>query len=226
MEVWKSSYTPHDELMEILKGQRVWVGVDLSKCIDLTAVGFSFRLGDGDYACIAHGFLPEDTIADHTKKDRVPYREWSKKGWLTVTPGGVTDDGCIAKYIYDTVDKYGWRVQEICFDPWNARQLAGIMDERRYTCVEVRQGTKTLSEPTKKFRDYILRGKMYHEENRLFDWCLSNCIEFADSNDNIKLTKRTRNNVRRIDLVAAYLNAFSRAYTGEVKPAIFREVVL
>lgn len=45
-----------------------------------------------------------------------------------------------------------------------------------YTCVEVRQGMMTLSEPTKSFRENAYQGNILHFENPLLDWSISNAV--------------------------------------------------
>lgn len=45
-----------------LKNRECYVGIDLSKTIDLTAASFVFPLDDGRVAVESHGFMPEDTF--------------------------------------------------------------------------------------------------------------------------------------------------------------------
>ena len=61
---------------------------------------------------------------------------------------------------------------------------------------------RTLSEPTKAFREEAYRGNILHEPNPLLDWAISNAV-----------TKRDH----RIDPIAAVINAFSRAYVAELE---------
>ena len=50
-----------------------------------------------------------------------------------------------------------------------------------------------------------------HPGNPLLTWCLANAVEVADTNENIKLSKKNVMDNRRIDAIAAVLNAFVRA---------------
>ena len=67
-----------------LTGKEVYVGVDLSKRIDLTAVSWIFPIGDKFYVR-SHGFLPKETLAEKRHTDRVPYDLWIEEGHLTAT---------------------------------------------------------------------------------------------------------------------------------------------
>ena len=114
-------------------------------------------------------------------------------------------------------DENGWKTKEFCDDPWGARQLANVLDDK-LTCVEVRQGMQTLSEPTKKFRELVIQGKIVHDGSPLLTWALSNAMEVADDKENIKLSKKHKDDSQRIDPIAAVLNAFTRAYVPSAKP--------
>lgn len=195
-----------------LYGRPAYVGIDLSKRIDLTAAGIIVPI-DVDsifrYVVRAHGFIPEDTVAVHEKTDKVPYRAWAKAGYLTITPGDVVDYRFIEAWIHETTDDLGVNVKELCYDPYNATHFAQDFDAQGITTVEVRQGMRTLSEPTKAFREEAYRGNILHEPNPLLDWAISNAVTKRDHNENIILDKEKSTN--RIDPIAAVINAFSRA---------------
>lgn len=195
-----------------LYGRSAYVGIDLSKRIDLTAAGIIVPIDDDSavqYVVRAHGFIPEDTVAVHEKTDKVPYRAWAKAGYLTITPGDVVDYRFIESWIHEATDDLGVNVKELCYDPYNATHFAQDFDAQGITTVEVRQGMRTLSEPTKAFREEAYRGNILHEPNPLLDWAVSNAVTKRDHNENIILDKEKSTN--RIDPIAAVINAFSRA---------------
>ena len=211
MAKWKE----RGAIMEIpvdLYGKSAYVGIDLSKRIDLTAAAIILPIdvnGAVQYVVRAHGFIPEDTVAVHEKTDKVPYRAWAKSGYLTITPGDVVDYRFIESWIHETTDDLGVNVKELCYDPYNATHFAQDFDAQGIMTVEVRQGMRTLSEPTKAFREEAYRGNILHEPNPLLDWAISNAVTKRDHNENIILDKEKSTN--RIDPIAAVINAFSRA---------------
>jgi phage terminase large subunit-like protein len=199
--------------MPDLTGRMVYVGVDLSAKIDLTSVGFEIPLSDGCFAVLSHSFMPEDTLRAKMQTDKVPYDQWVKQGYITVTPGAVVDYQFVKQYIKDQVARYKWEVQEICFDPWNATQFATDMQDEGYTCVEIVQGRKTMAEPTPNFREMVYQGKIIHDGNPVLTWAIGNAITRMDHNQNIMLDKAKSR--QRIDPVAALMNAHVRAMVGE-----------
>src|SRR5690606_11415082 len=115
----------------------------------------------------------------------------------------------IIDWIETQVAKHGWQVREICGDPWNATQFAIEMQRRGYTFVEITQGIRTLSEPTKDFRERVLRGEIIHDGSPVLTWAMANAIERSDHNGNIMLDKAKSR--EKIDPVAALMNAHTRA---------------
>jgi phage terminase large subunit-like protein len=206
MDKWKACGT---EQLPDLQGRECFVGIDLSKKIDLTSVGFVFPLGDGRFVVLSHSFLPEDTLDAKRRTDKVPYDLWIRQGWITTTPGAVVDYQFIKSYIKHQAEKNGWIIREICYDPYNATQFAQDMDAEGYLTVEIRQGFRTLSEPTKNFRELVLDGKIIHDNNPVLTWALGNAVIRQDHNENIMLDKDKSTD--RIDPAAAVINAHVRA---------------
>ncbi|RPK06524.1 hypothetical protein BSBH6_00147 [Bacillus subtilis] len=192
-----------------LKNRECYVGIDLSKTIDLTAASFIFPLDDGSFAVESHGFMPEDTFHERMKTDNVPYDLWKNKGWLTTTDGAVVDYDYIRAYIKKMEKENGWRIKEIGYDPYNATQFAQQMEADGYTMVEIRQGVATLSEPTKDFRAKVKAKKIIHPKNDLLTWAMGNAVTKMDAQENIMLDKSK--STQRIDPAAALINAYVRA---------------
>jgi phage terminase large subunit-like protein len=211
LEDWDKLAISREEFLVLTKDLACNVGIDLSKKIDLTADGFVFALPDGRIAVTAHGFMPQAGLASHEKSDKTAtYPEWAAAGWLTLTPGSVTDYAFIQSHIQDMELQNGWRVHELCFDPYNATHFANEMADQGYTTVEIRQGVQTLSEPTKLFRDLVATGKLVHDGSPLLRWCIGNAVTMQDNNENIRISKKQINDSRRVDLLAAVLDAVVR----------------
>ncbi|MFE7494931.1 terminase TerL endonuclease subunit, partial [Bacillus velezensis] len=191
------------------KNRECYVGIDLSKTIDLTAASFIFPLDDGSFAVDSHGFMPEDTFHERMNTDKVPYDVWEKKNWLTTTDGAVVDYDYIRAYIKKMEKEHGWRIKEIGYDPYNATQFAQQMEADGYVMVEIRQGVATLSEPTKDFRAKVKSKKIIHPKNDLLTWAMGNTVTKVDAQENIMLDKSK--STQRIDPAAALVNAYVRA---------------
>lgn len=207
MQAW-SDCGKHESLPD-LYGKECYVGIDLSKRIDLTAASFEFQLENGMFFVTSHGFMPEDTFHERMKTDRVPYDLWVKKGWLTLTDGAVVDYDYIRAYIKRLEEEKGWKIKEIGYDPYNATQFAQQMEADGYVMIEIRQGVQTLSEPTKDFREKVKARKVIHDNNDLLTWAMGNTVTKIDAQENIMLDKSKSS--QRIDPAAALINAHVRA---------------
>lgn len=60
----------------------------------------------------------------------------------------------------------------------------------------------------------VLSGRIVAEYSPLFEWCLSNAEEVRNSNGDIKISKRNKDDTQRIDPVAALMNALTRLLTS------------
>lgn len=207
IDKWDALAVSREEFAQLVRGRMCLVGVDLSKKHDLTADGFVFSLDDGRIAVCARGFIPEESIASHEKTDRIPYREWVRAGWAMATPGAVVDYRAVREHVIKTAKDNAWAIHQVCFDNWNATQFAVEMADMGYTMVEIAQNMKNLNEPTKTFRELVLAGKIVHDGSPLLRWCILNAEEIVDSKENLMLTKKHSGETRRIDLLAAILDA-------------------
>jgi phage terminase large subunit-like protein len=81
--------------------------------------------------------------------------------------------------------------------------------EDGFTVVEIRQGYKTLSPPTKELETLVLSKRLVHGGHPVLTWCASNVAVETDPAGNIKPSKRRARD--RIDGVAALVTALSRA---------------
>lgn len=102
-----------------------------------------------------------------------------------------------------------FELREICFDPWNSRQISASLVTKGYICVEIRQGFATLSEPSKKLLELVVSGKLHHGAHPIMRWNAS-CLTTRENNDNLMFTKPERSrSSSRIDGIAATVNRSS-----------------
>lgn len=209
MGKWKACAASEDNPMPDLAGKECYIGVDLSSKIDLTSVAVEFPLGDNRFALVTHSFIPADKLRERLSVDKMPYDLWASQGWLTEIPGAVVDQQAIIDWIEAEAEEHGWLVQEVCVDPWNATQFSIDLQKLGYTAVEITQGIRTLSEPTKNFRERVLQGEIIHDGSPVTAWAMGNAVTRQDHNANMMLDKaRSRD---RIDPAAAIMNAHTRA---------------
>jgi phage terminase large subunit-like protein len=207
------------DLMARFGGKECWAGVDLSMTTDLSAVSLVFPDEDEGYDVLAFFWMPEEAVRQRERRDGMPYGRWAEQGWIELSPGNVIDYRDIMQrieWVYDAFD-----LREVCFDPWNSRQISVPLIEQGIACVEVRQGMASLSEPSKKLLELVAAGKLRHGGNPVLRWNAS-CLATKESNDNLMFSKPERSkNSARIDGIAATVNAMSRAITGKAQRSIY-----
>lgn len=206
MNMWierKDAYFPlnkwNTDPLPITDGTDCYIGVDLSSKLDITSVTAVFPLEDEKYAVLNHNFMPGDNIAVREKQDQVPYTRWAKLGFITLIPGDVIDIEYLYNYIIELSSRF--KINSIGFDPWNATALMTKTANAGLPTVEVRQGYKTLSEPTKYIKELIIQGKFITGDNPVMKWAAANCVAKYDSAENVLLDKSK--SIQRIDPIAS-----------------------
>jgi phage terminase large subunit-like protein len=217
--IWEKGNISFD--VESLKGLRCFGGLDLSNKWDLTAFVLIFPPQDGieKYIILPRFFCPQDTIAQRSRSDAVHYELWQQQGFITATPGNVIDEAFIRQAIIDADSIY--QIEEIGFDPWNATALtvdlfnnygfAKFDGSSRF--VEMRQGYKTLSEPTKDFRAKAMQGRIIHGGHPVLSWNVDNMVVRSDANENVAPDKDKA--TERIDGAVAAIMAWGRCIFSE-----------
>jgi len=205
---------PHD-LMKRFIERRCWVGVDLSMTTDLSAVAFVFPLEDDAYDVLPFFWLPENGIRKRELRDGMPYGRWIDQGFMESCPGDVIDYREVKARLEWGAEVFD--VEEMCFDPWNSRQLSVPLIEAGHHCVEIRQGMLSLSEPSKKLLELVVSGKLHHGGHPVLRWNAT-CVTSNEKNDNLTFTKPERSkNSSRIDGISATVTALARAIAAMPK---------
>ena len=197
---------------EDLIGKKCYAAGDLSVRNDLASVVFEFPLSDGYFAVLHHDFIPEDKIFDNSQKHHIDYQRYIDMGYITATPGNAVDFDYIEDYILRMREKYD--ILEVCLDPWNATQLMSHLIDEGMKVVEVRQGFKTLSEPTKELGITIEDRKLIHFDDPMLKWAVGNTVVTFDENGNVRPNKAK--SINKIDPAMALIIAHTRAYTHEL----------
>lgn len=178
-----------------------WAGVDLSATSDLTACALMFPRDDGTVHFLLRYYLPEAALEE--KRFRVLYGGWQRAGWLTVTPGNVTDYDYILNDIADVMGVCN--VQSVGYDPWNATQFVLNAQERGVPMEQYSQTIGNYNRPTKELERLMLAGKVVMGNNGVTRHCFRNVVLARDRNGNVKPSKQF--DEKKIDGVIAMLTA-------------------
>lgn len=198
-----------------LKGRECYGGLDLGSTSDLTALAWVFPDGDS-FDVLLRCWAPEDSVAALDDRTARAASTWVKQGWLTTTPGNVTDYDFIEAQIDRDRDRY--LVQEIAYDRWNAQQLVNNLVSAGAPMVTMGQGFASMSAPTKDLQRLVLIGTpekpiIRHGGNPLMRWMVDNFAVAMDPAGNIKPDKANAGD--KIDGVVALIMALSRALAAK-----------
>ncbi|EJF00898.1 terminase large subunit [Liquorilactobacillus mali] len=191
-----------------LNNRDIYIGVDLSKSNDLTAVSWIIPTGDGHFYCDSHSWIGTKYGLDSKiKRDGIDYRSMERAKECTITrlESGIIDYDAVFEYIQSIIGKYNFRVKAIAYDPYNFDALLTKFEKANYPLFEVRQGTKTLNIPTRDFREKLYDGKIQHNGNKILAYAVNNAILKVDNNG-WQIDKARNSN--RIDPIAALINAY------------------
>jgi phage terminase large subunit-like protein len=189
-----------------MEGLTCYAGLDLAKTRDFTAIAYLFppQAHFDRYRVIMRYFLPEDSAADLIRKDMVPYFDWRDQGYITLTPGNVTD----LDYIFDVIlqDHALFNLVGMSYDPWNATHLATKLVAEEVKMNEFRQNTSTFNEPITTMEKIILSGDLDHGNHPVLSWNFGNVVLLRDANGNVKFNKNKSRS--KIDGAVALAEAF------------------
>jgi phage terminase large subunit-like protein len=178
---WRACRTDIDP--DSLKGQWCFVGLDLASVRDIAAMTFIFPGEDASYTVWPHLFMPQSRIEEKGRHDGVPYRRWKQEGHLSTTPGKTLDYAFIRQRLIDLREE-GYKVQAVGYDPWSAEETAHVLSGEGFDMVEVRQGYRSMSEPSKAFERLVIEHKIRHGGNPAMDWMVSNLMWMSDPKGN------------------------------------------
>lgn len=197
-----------------LKGRECFGGLDLGSTSDLTALAWVFPDGDA-FDVVLRCWAPEDSVASLDDRTARAASGWVKSGWLTTTPGNVTDYDFIEAQI--DRDRDDFLVRGIAYDRWNAQQLVNNLVSAGAPMVTMGQGFASMSAPTKDFQRLVLTGTperpiIRHGGNPLLRWMIDNLAVAMDPAGNVKPDKANAGD--KIDGAVALIMALGRALSA------------
>lgn len=189
-----------DLKLEDFKGEQCFIGVDLAAVSDLTALSFMIPKNDKLYF-ITKYYLPNSALYDNSNAEL--YKEWKRKGYLTITDGNVTDYDYILRDILKANSEVF--IYKIAYDSYNATQWAIDATTEGLPLEPYSQALWSFNRPTKELERLIKSGKVIIDNNEITRWCFSNVTLKSDHNENIKPVKGS--DMQKIDGVISMIEA-------------------
>lgn len=210
MNDWQEGYTSEEFN---IKGRDVYIGVDLSRSEDLTALSFIYPLDDKKYFVDSHVFVGfKNSIYEKSKRDKIDYEKLVNTHMATLTSAssGIIDPEQVVNWLIDFIDDNELNVKAICYDPWESSYFVTKMEkETGHPLIEVAQNYKALGPVLKQFRLDVFEKRIKHNNNPNLNLAIGNAITKTDNNNMMILDKRT--NRHKIDALVSLITGYSQA---------------
>ncbi|SIR00147.1 terminase large subunit [Pseudacidovorax sp. RU35E] len=204
----------------MLRKRRCFGGLDLASTRDLTAFVLIFPPDeeDGEWHVLVWTWCPQAKVDVQEHDDVAAYKRWAEEGWLTPTPGDVTDYAPVKEAILQAVQDFD--VESIGFDPWNAQQLCNALMDAGVPLVEIPQNTGGMYPGSKLLEALVYSRRLRHSGNPVLRYCAMNVALLFDTNGNYRPDKKKSQQRGRIDCVVALVMALSRFVKTDGEPDV------
>jgi phage terminase large subunit-like protein len=217
MDKWNACGSPdpkwwRDSTIQRLRGRPCIGGLDLGITSDLTALALLFRDKSEEddlekFTVLPFYWVPRESAAKRTRRDRVPYETWINQGYIFPTEGDVTDYDKVRADINDLAGTFG--IEELAVDRlFQGAQLCTQLMGDGITVIAFGQGFYSMASPTKRLLDIILAGDLAHGSNPVLRWNASNASTEQDAAGNLKFSKKK--SVEKIDGLIALTMALGQ----------------
>lgn len=210
-----------------ITGQRVWFGIDVGKSSDLYAISWLIPQ-EGYWYANSYAFVATKYGLDaKIKADRLDYRRLQDLGQCEITEleSGIIDVERVYQWLDDFITQNDLDVQGICFDPAQYGSLLTQIEKNHpeWEQISIRQGTLTLSMPTKQFRDDVLDHRIKHPNNEILSGAIANAVLKSDNNG-VRIDKNKYAN--KIDALDALLDAYAVCFREDIDNYLTSEDIL
>ena len=216
MDTWDASAgvaRSQDPIVAELQARECWAGLDLASVRDLTALLLAFPNDDGSVEVLARFYCPQRGIVERSRRDKVPYLEWSQQGWLTTTPGDSVDTDFIRADVARLAEHY--KIKRITYDRWGMPTLSVQLVSDGYKMAPIAQSISALNGGTQELERLLVDGKLRHGGNPILRWMASHVTTEEDGRGYIKPDKKA--STERIDGIVALVMALHGVIDGRAR---------
>lgn len=166
----------------------VYGGLDLSATTDLTALVLTNRRG-GVVHVRPYFWMPQDSVAEASRRDKAPYDVWVREGLLRTTPGRVIDYDFVARDIGQICS--GLSIARIGFDRWRMDRMQQALSRQgvELPLEPFGQGYMSMSPALDALEADLLAERVRHGGHPVLAMCAANAVAVSDPAGNRKLDK-------------------------------------
>jgi phage terminase large subunit-like protein len=189
-------------------GQSCYAGLDLSRTTDLTAFAMLYPQEDGTLDVFVEFWLPKDNLKQAEDRDRAPYPEWYRQGYIHATPGKTIGyDWVFARIAQINAET---PIRMMGYDRYKKEEMdAEIIRQGHdnFPAKEVGQGVISMNPAINRLEELIITERIRFHYNPILRWNVQSVVTESDAAGNRKFTKAK--STGRIDGIQAVANAIS-----------------
>jgi phage terminase large subunit-like protein len=214
-EDWKAAES--DYTLEAFRGKKVIAAFDLSATTDLTSCVFLQQDG-GENLSWPMFWIPEEGLADRAHKDKVPYDDWVRKGFVFTTPGKAINKDFVVKHVAEILGKYDIEIVKAPYDRYKIDTINSACGREGVTwpLEPFGQGYVSMGQAVDSFETSLVEGTFRHPGNPCFTWCAANAVYETNPAGDRKPDKSKATG--RIDGFVALIMCFGVIEKAEPQP--------
>lgn len=162
-----------------LKGSYCVCGLDLSQTVDLSAA-VALIEKNGVLNVLAHFWLPSEKVEEATARDGVPYWQYVKRGFLSLSGDNFIDYHDIYDWFQNLISEYELYPLKVGYDRYSSQYLIQALEGSGYQCDDVFQGVN-LWPVLQEMEGEIKNKKVYIGDNDLLKMHLLNAAIKMDA---------------------------------------------
>ena len=186
-------------------------GIDLSQTTDLTSACVVIE-EEGILWVHSHFWLPANRLEEATKRDKIPYEIYLRKGFLSLSGEEFINNDDVLHWFMDLVKQYRLFPLKLGVDRWSAQDLVQKLKQKSFHTEMVTQGFN-LSGVMDTFEGLLREGRIRDmDDNDLLKIHLADAAQQQESSTQYahprkKLVKISKN--AHVDGMAALLDALA-----------------
>lgn len=231
LNIWQKSSQPwkianrwaacrSERMLQSFQGEPCWIGADLSRARDMSAIVLTFRDESGErpeYYQFAWAWMVREYAEKHASK--APFLQWEADGLIEFCEETI-DMRQIEAVIRELAGTH--YVREFRHDPAYANEMSRRLEEDLgILAVPFRQTIIQYAKPTDDFEAAVIDGSLHHDGNPVYAWEIGHAKVKSDPNNNRRIVKPTDDDYRKVDIVQAGIMSLSGAVAAQADTSIY-----
>jgi phage terminase large subunit-like protein len=170
-----------------LYGRPAWLGLDLSKSLDMSALVVCVPMEDGRVALQGHYWWPAQDVAQRELDYRMPVRVWAAERKLTLTPGREIDYESIRQRLLQLRDLF--EIRAVGYDAWGSKYLAEQLTQDGVPLITYRMGISTFGPGCQLWQNLWAGGQLVIGDDPIMRRSCAEAHAQTDRNGNVRPVK-------------------------------------